>query len=193
MEYFTHNKHSLLAFAFQGLFYKPVHLKIQVTLGVVSNIMRGWFSQPIFVFCFFCQKMAYATKKIRKKKMKYMTGSSTNMARKYWNITRRLWSCFQNSLILYSPSPLVSDPSAAAASFSAPCCFLLMSNSRAPSGSVFIRFQASKRVLSCRLIPWTCSRTSPCCRPTCSAAPPYTYKKNMSKWFRYAWYRIETT
>lgn len=52
---------------------------------------------------------------------------------------------------------------------------LLMTALMDPSGRALIMFQASKRVMSCRLTPWICNSSSPCCRPLCSAAPPDTY------------------
>lgn len=54
---------------------------------------------------------------------------------------------------------------------------LLISALTAPSGKALIIFQASNRVMSCRETPWTCSSSSPHCRPHCSAAPPMNTRK----------------
>lgn len=75
-----------------------------------------------------------------------------------------LWKCRKDPVILWFLVQLVSHSSD-------PCC-LLMTRKMDPSGKVLIMFQASKRVISCRLNPWTCRISSPHSRPLCSAAPP---------------------
>lgn len=75
------------------------------------------------------------------------------------------------------------------AGHSAPPSLLLRTTVTGPSGKALIMFHASNRVMSCRLIPWTCNTSSPLCRPLCSAAPPEISKrhffKQLSKYYNY--------
>lgn len=64
------------------------------------------------------------------------------------------------------------------AGHSAPPSLLLRTTVMGPSGKALIMFHASNRVMSCRLIPWTCNTSSPLCRPLCSAAPPEISKRH---------------